>query len=72
MSSNLSETASRLRSIIVNFAGRITGAANDSGALAYAEEHGWLGKDGSVTADGRRLADALLDQTGARSAFRNI
>jgi hypothetical protein len=72
MSANLNETAQRLRSLIVNFAGRIAGAANDGGALAYAEERGWLGKDGSVTTDGRRLADALLDQSGARSVFRNI
>jgi hypothetical protein len=27
---------------------------------------------GEVTADGRRLADALIDQSGARSVFRNI
>lgn len=62
----------RLHSVIVGFAGRIIGAGEDEKALAYAVDHGWLTKRGEVTADGRRLADALLDQSGARSVFRNI
>ncbi len=72
MGSSASEPLLRTRSLIVNFAGRISGAAQDDSAVAYATEHGWLSPDGSVTAEGRRLADALLDQSGARSAFRNV
>lgn len=62
----------RLHSMIVGFAGRIIGAGDDDKALAYAIDHGWLAQGGAVTAEGRRLADALLDQSGARSVFRNI
>lgn len=62
----------RLHSVIVGFAGRIIGAADDAKATAYAAEHGWLTPGGDVTADGQRLADALMDQSGARSVFRHI
>jgi hypothetical protein len=62
----------RLHSVIVGFAGRIIGAGEDDKALAYAADHGWVTPRGEVTADGRRLADALIDQSGARSVFRNI
>lgn len=62
----------RLHSVIVGFAGRIIGAGDDAKAITYAAEHSWLTPDGKVTADGRWLADALLDQSGARSVFRNI
>ncbi len=62
----------RVRSVIINFASRIGNAADDAKALAYATESGWLGADGSITEDGFKLADALMDQSGNRSAFRNL
>jgi hypothetical protein len=62
----------RLHNVIVGFAGSIIGAGDDDKALAYAADHGWVTLRGEVTAEGRRLADALLDQSGARSVFRDI
>lgn len=62
----------RLHSVIVSFAGRIIGAAEDERAAAHAADLGWLTPSGDVTADGRRLADALTDQSGSRSVFRHI
>ncbi|MFN0023838.1 MAG: hypothetical protein ACKVS5_08060 [Parvularculaceae bacterium] len=62
----------RARSVIINFASRIGNAADDEKALAYAADAGWLRADGSITEDGLKLADALMTQSGARSAFRNI
>ncbi|MDZ7627018.1 MAG: hypothetical protein U5J99_01270 [Parvularculaceae bacterium] len=63
---------SDLHSAIVDFAGRISGASEDSKALTYAIDHGWLTAQGDVTPEGRQLVEALLDQSGARSVFRNI
>ena len=62
----------RLHSVIVGFAGRVIGASEDAKAISYAADHGWLTPDGKVTADGRRLAAALMAQSGARSVFRHI
>lgn len=62
----------RLHGVIVSFAGRIIGASADARAFACAADHGWLTPDGSVTADGRRLVDAHMDQAGAHSMFRHI
>ncbi len=62
----------RLHSVIVGFAGRVISAGEDAKALAYAADKGWITERGEVTADGRRLAAALMDQSGARSVFRHI
>ncbi len=41
-------------------------------AADLARERGWLGPEGEPTPDGRDLVDALMDQAGTRSVFRNL
>ncbi len=57
-------------SVILGFAGMLSGGGNADDVARLATDHGWLDASGQLTAAGDQLARALLQQSGTRSVFR--
>ncbi len=57
-------------SVVLGFAGMLSGGGNVDEVSRLATDHGWLDASGQLTAAGDQLARALLQQSGTRSAFR--
>jgi hypothetical protein len=57
-------------SVILGFAGMLSGGGNVDEVSRLATDHGWLDASGQLTVAGEQLARALLQQSGTRSAFR--
>ncbi len=63
----------QLREQLLQYTARIVGEkATSAGAANYALERGWLDDKGFVTDSGRRVIEALTEQDGTRSVFRNF
>ncbi len=58
--------------VIIGFARHLSGGADLGGAEREARNRAWLDQDGNATRDGLELVRSLRDQTGTRTALRNI
>jgi len=57
-------------SVVLGFAGMLSGGGNADDVTRLATDHGWLDASGQITVAGDQLARALLQQSGTRSVFR--
>jgi len=57
-------------SVVLGFAGMLSGGGNSDDVARFATEHGWIDASGQLTAAGDQLARALLQQSGTRTVFR--
>ncbi len=57
-------------SVVLGFAGMLSGGGNADDVSRMATDHGWLDASGQLTAAGDQLARALLQQSGTRTIFR--
>ncbi len=57
-------------SVVLGFAGMLSGGGNVDDVTRLATDHGWLDASGQLTAAGDQLARALLQQSGTRTVFR--
>lgn len=57
-------------SVVLGFAGMLSGGGNADEVTRLATEYGWLDPSGQITAAGEQLARALIEQSGTRTVFR--
>ncbi len=57
-------------SVVLGFAGMLSGGGNADDVSRIATEYGWLDASGQLTTAGDQLARALLEQSGTRTVFR--
>ncbi len=57
-------------SVVLGFAGMLSGGGNVDDVARLATDHGWLDASGQLTVAGDQLARALLQQSGTRTIFR--
>jgi len=62
-------TDAEIRTQILAFSAHLRSDA-DKDATTSAHRHGWLDEKGSPTEEGRKLVQALDEQSDTRSAFR--
>jgi hypothetical protein len=57
-------------SVVLGFAGMLSGGGSAEEVSRLATDHGWIDANGKLTVAGDQLAHALQQQSGTRSAFR--
>lgn len=57
-------------SVVLGFAGMLSGGGNVDEVSRLATDYGWLDASGQLTIAGEQLARALRQQSGTRTAFR--
>lgn len=55
---------------LLHYAARLSDGTGTDKAQHYAIAQGWLNEDGQITPEGRKTAEAFIDQEKNRSAFR--